>query len=256
MEQASKFYILSQPDCSRPGCLWGDYGGILLSGMTERGEDGVLELARTGPFIPPISFPGSGDIIVTHAFRARLEASGLQCCRFRPVLKKQIVHLEWEKWDTSAPEPLFYPATGEPEDYILSQSHSPHAADCMGPVWELALEPTAAVERVQVGPADTEIHLVQSSLDGDDFFRAEGVGYVYVSDKARQWLQLEAPEWVSFEEALMDSELSEWRGYKAPNLDDELRDLLHRGKAYDAAIRYHLSTGCSLEDARAYIESL
>src|SRR5262245_45476889 len=38
--------------------LWGDYGDVLISGYARRETDeGPLSLHRTGPFLPPVSFP-------------------------------------------------------------------------------------------------------------------------------------------------------------------------------------------------------
>lgn len=61
-------YILRQPEFP-----WGDYGAILVSGMTAHlgREDGLLQLERTGPFVPPLFMPGVGDIVVTEQFKAR-----------------------------------------------------------------------------------------------------------------------------------------------------------------------------------------
>ena len=251
-----KAYILRDPKAP-----WGDYGAILLSGMTAHlsRENDLLQLETAGPFVPPISLPGINDIIVTESFRAKLEASGLTGFTFRPVIKKHIVHLEWEKWDKEALEPPMYPETGEPEDYILLQPHSPSLANRMEPLWEMVLKQTASVERVQVGPRswDVNIHLVLSSWNGADFFRAKGVSYNYVSEKAKQWLEQKVPEWVGFEEALTDSQIAEcMRWTPPPSLDDELRDLVRQGKVISAITRYQQESGCSLADARAYIESL
>ena len=72
---------------------WGDYGCILLSGMTSHLErqNGLLQLERTGPFVPPISLPGIADIVVTNDFKHLLEGSGLTGFTFQPVIKKHIV---------------------------------------------------------------------------------------------------------------------------------------------------------------------
>jgi hypothetical protein len=203
-----KAYILCRPEIP-----WGDYGAILLSGMAARlsQENDLLHLERTGPFVPPISVPSISSVVVAESLKAKLETSGLTSFTFQPVIKKHIVHLEWEKWDRETPEPPMYPETGEPEDCILSQPHSPSLANDMEPLWEMVLEQTASAERVQIGPRpwDVNIYLVLSSWNGSDFFRAKGVGYNYISERARQWLEQEVPEWVGFEEALSDNQMAE-----------------------------------------------
>jgi len=172
---------------------WGDYSDILISGMADRtqGHDGLLQLERTGPFVPPISFPGLGDVVITDTFRHLLEGSGLTGFTFRPVIKKHIVFLEWEKWGLTATEPEEYPESGEPEDYILSRPHSPEAATQTGDLWEVCLEEHAK-------------HVPYQGLanwDGTDWFRAKGVLHIYVSERAKRWLEETASRWVTFAEA-------------------------------------------------------
>jgi len=186
---------------------WGDYGSVLLSGMTmhlER-EKGLLQLERTGPFVPPISFPAPGHVVVTDDFRQRLEGSGLSGVSFRPVIKKRIVHLEWERWDRSTADPPVFPRSGEPEDYILERRHSRRLAKAIGDLWEVCLEQKVLAELVRsnAAPWSTEVHLLLASWDGTDFFRAKGVLYDYVSGRAKRWLEETTPEWVAFEAALV-----------------------------------------------------
>src|SRR5688500_10646007 len=122
--------------------LWGDYGGILMHGMTShlpRTSEGLLQLERTAPYVPPITFPGIGDIVVTGEFRQRLVSSGLTGLGFMPVQKTRIVRLEWEHWNRKAEEPKHYPHTGEPEDYILGRRHDPKLAEAIGELWEVIL---------------------------------------------------------------------------------------------------------------------
>ena len=100
-----------------PPHAWGDYGDILVHGMAdaqERAADGALELERTGPFVPPITFPGIPAVVVSDPFRRQLEPSGLTGFTFRAVHKTRIVRLEWHSWDQQALEPLEFPESGEP----------------------------------------------------------------------------------------------------------------------------------------------
>jgi len=45
-----------------------------------------------------------------------------------------------------------------------------------------------------------EIYLIANTWNGDDIFRAHDVLYVYLSKKAREWLEVNAKEYVIFEE--------------------------------------------------------
>lgn len=165
---------------------WGDYGRMLLSGMSKRGEDGALEVERAGPFVPPIDPLWLGDIpVVTDSFRRSMEASRLRGACFREVRKVRIVRIDWRGWDLTAPEPERLPPGGEPENYILGRKHSPILADQIGPLWEIYAEKTMEESR-------------------DDFARAPGYhrlsgSGVVVSDQARKWLLANAAEWIHIE---------------------------------------------------------
>lgn len=183
-------FVLQSPHT--PG--WGDYSDILIAGLAfdRDPENGMLQLERTGPFIPPITLPDA-NVVVTEGFKTQLEDSGLSGLDFWPVFKKRIVHLEWERWDLSADEPKEYPKSGEPEDYILRRKHSPQIAELMGALWELRLE----------YHAELIPYRGLSNWDGTDWFRAIDMGGVLVSSRAKEWLERCVPEWVSFREAVM-----------------------------------------------------
>ncbi|MEX0718087.1 MAG: hypothetical protein WD066_15955 [Planctomycetaceae bacterium] len=102
----TRFHTLEKPRHS-----WGDYYDMLLHGMSGHlgREGGLIQLERTGPFIPPVSLPGVGDLVVTDAFRKTLERSALAGLRFQPVIKKSIARLDWHTWDPEADEPAEYP---------------------------------------------------------------------------------------------------------------------------------------------------
>ena len=108
------------------------------NGFTRKGVsdcDPAL-LLRTGPFIPPISFPSS-HIVITEAFRTQLENAELSKCQFRDVVKFHIAKLHWERWDRNDEGPPKIPRGGEPEDYVLERLHSAIAASRMGAIWVL-----------------------------------------------------------------------------------------------------------------------
>lgn len=172
----AKIFWLKRPE--RP---WGDYGDILVDGMSRHLNhlDGSIQLERTGPFVPPISFPGLNDVIVTSEFIKAVEASGLSGLGFKLVNKGRIVSLEWEKWDLNADEPFEYPEDGEPESYILEKPHSPEVASQIGDLWQFIPVEFEDFEAVRT-----------------DFWTIQGKGYTFVSEKAKDWIEQRMGEWV------------------------------------------------------------
>jgi|KBSSwiStaDraftv2_1062776.scaffolds.fasta_scaffold85793_2 hypothetical protein len=189
-----------------PESPWGDYGHILRHGMASHlglSEDGLIQLERSAPFIPPISFPGF-EIVVTDDFRQRLAKSGLAGFGFEAVHKARIVDIPWHTWNLDAEDPPEFPESGEPEDYLLEREHSPALAAAMGPLWRVVLPHAADIHREPTDDAwHDRIYLISSSWSGADMFRARGVGYLFVSDAAQAWLAREAGEHVSFRECLL-----------------------------------------------------
>ena len=173
---------------------WGDYGDILIHGMATRSKTGVLELERSGPYIPPITQPGR-TVVVSAAFLKELQGSNLSGYEIGPVNKKRIPMIDWREWEPYGSKEMKYPTGGEPENYILRRKHSPEAADGLGEIWELRFQLGIQVSR------EGGYHLVGDTWKGSDFFQADGdySNNHYVSEKARDWLLEKVPEWVAFE---------------------------------------------------------
>lgn len=174
---------------------WGDYGDILIHGMATVGEHGVLELERTGPFVPPISQP-SGFVVVTSAFLTSLRDSGLTGFDVQSVIKKKITKVDWQLWEPFGTEEMKYPAGNEPENYIERRKHSADAANALGELWHVRFLPGIRISR------EGGYHLLASTWNGADFFVVEGERsvYSYVSETARRWLSGNAADWVAFQE--------------------------------------------------------
>ena len=190
--------------------FWGDYGRILINGLGPwycGREDGLIALHRTGPFVPPISFP-DGGIVVTDDFRDILEKtfSGLH---FQPVVKKRIVSFRWENWDKTIPEPKRYPAGGEPENYILKRRHSEKVANEVGPLWELIVKPALKYKMIGDWQKGYVCHVLESSWNGDHFLSLDKFSDVrpVVTETAKEFLDLHAGEWIDFNEVAVVKEL-------------------------------------------------
>ncbi len=176
---------------------WGDYGSILTHGMSMRLDrhQGLIQLERTGPTIAPITFPGAGDIVVTQAFQLALEQSGLTGFSFQPVIKRHIVDLDWEEWDITADDPEEDPDDGEPENYILRRPHETRAADELGILLELLLQPG-----IKARLEDKVLRIRPETWNGADLFYAAPYRTPCVTPKARHWLEHHAGDYLEFRE--------------------------------------------------------
>jgi hypothetical protein len=191
-----KFYRLSASK------LWGDYGKILIHGMSAHlpRKDNLIQLERSGPFIPPITLPGLGDVVVTTDFKSELQSSGIVQVKFAPVINARVVELRWEDWDRSNPTPREIPPGGGPEDYILQREHSSAAAERLGALWEVILPEDARVEAARVGRGVWEYRLDPSAWRGSSFFRATGKGHLIAVEEVKCWLEDRAGEWLEFQQ--------------------------------------------------------
>lgn len=170
----------------------GDYGTFLIHGMSMRlpRRDGLLQLERTGPFVPPVTFP-DGNILVTDATRRLLEAR-VPALAFRPVIVARCVELDWSDWDLRAEDPAIYPVSNDPADYILLPPHDAALAERIGQLWELAAEIVPGIQnrRRKFQPqAYCGQALVRSSLTA---------GTVFASTELCEALNDVAPDWVKF----------------------------------------------------------
>lgn len=98
-----------------------------------------IHLGRTGPFVPPITFPlaSSRPVVVTDAAKLQLaSASLLGIGSFRPVLLKKTVAVEWHEWDTTQLlTDAQLPFNGEPEEYILHKPHNIEISSNIEQLW-------------------------------------------------------------------------------------------------------------------------
>jgi len=180
---------------------WGDYGSILVNGMSRHLPklDGLIQLERTGPFVPCLSVPVPVDVIVTERTRAKLVESNLSGATFRPVHRTRIVHSDWHTWNIGASRPARIPTSGEPEDYVLAQPHDRDCAETIGPLWELVASQLGQGTLVVISKRPRAAR-VSVNLDARaDFLRVNGVGALLVSDRARSWIETALDRtWIRF----------------------------------------------------------
>jgi hypothetical protein len=163
--------------------------------------DGKLALERTGPYIPPVTLPGIGDIVLTSEAKKLLETSGLSGFSLATVEKALIVELPWEGWDLDAKEPAEFPDSGEPEGYILGKPHSPRAAAALGELWEVLVPRTLTIlRRLSIVSSYKELQIDQSTWNGADLVRGDGYGSILFSERARDWFSEHWGKYVEFDE--------------------------------------------------------
>jgi hypothetical protein len=182
---------------------WGDYGHILQHGMVAHlpRVDGRLALERSGPYIPPITLPGIGDIVLTSEAQKLLYRSVLSGFSFLPVEKMLVVELPWETWNLDAVQPAEFPESGQPEDYILGKRHSPNASRELGELWEIVVPSTATILRPRsVVSSYQELRIDLNTWNGSDLFRGEGYGSILFSENARDWFSKHWGRYVQFDE--------------------------------------------------------
>jgi hypothetical protein len=176
---------------------WGGYGIMLIHGMSPDGRThhGLLQLERSGPFIPPLSVPGLSGAVVANDFRRALEQSQLTGLGFQPVVKKHIVEHNWQSWSEADFFASLQATKGEPEDLIRSYPHSPATADAMGELWEI-WPPECKAEMREEG-----LVLLRPSLNKLDFVRAFVDWHrLFVSERAKDWLEERVGEFIRFRE--------------------------------------------------------
>jgi hypothetical protein len=162
---------------------WGDYGHVLVHGIAwnlEREADGIAQLERTGPFVPPFTMPSDWVAAVTADARVELDASGLLGLSYRPIALTRIVKYPWHEWDLDAKDPAKYPSAGEPENYVLKRKHSPELASAMQ-IIELVVD--------QIEPAE-------SLPDDRDLIRRGS--RLLASARAREWMAQRWDRWIFF----------------------------------------------------------
>ncbi len=80
----------------RPDLAWVDYGDVLAHGFARLNEDRtVLELQRTGPFVPPFSQPSYDYVVLTHEMLETLRTSGLTGFTVMPVVITKSPKIDW-----------------------------------------------------------------------------------------------------------------------------------------------------------------
>jgi hypothetical protein len=186
----------------------GFFQQLLMGGDCDHGPDGVLRVYRTGPFAPPLMLPGMGYVIVTEEFCMRYARAELTGLSFGPARKERIVEVLWETWDRNDEDAFLaavekaFPNIEDAFDIVLRQPHSDRAAQSMPTLYEAQFQERVGAEVIERhDPWDHRIRItIPEAASAKDFLRAERQRYIFASDRAKEWLESFASEWVYFYE--------------------------------------------------------
>lgn len=181
-----KFYRLKNKEMP-----WGDYGDILLTGMTTRLKryEEQLQYDRTGPFQPDIVISGIDDLLVVDSVKRKIELSELKGFQFKPAIKRHISYIDWNTWDLLKNAPEFYPNDFKPENYIIDFPHSQATADKMEAVWEVIVEDNGSF---------IDSRTYKHGNKDIDIMKTDNSGWIIVTEKAKTWIEANCDNWTEF----------------------------------------------------------
>ncbi|MFN9249423.1 MAG: hypothetical protein ACK6DS_20390 [Planctomycetota bacterium] len=191
-----RYFFLARSEALKK---WGDYGSILLNGMACDVYAEQTRLKRTGPFVPPFSFPLFGGVVVTDAVKNTLESGNLRGVGdFRPVTLEKAVSVNWQDWNRHEKiSSSKIPRSGEPEDYILAGQHDPELATAMGRLWTWHPLRVGSIDRTS---SPLRILGIRNSISDVLRLNDNGARDIIVNSHGRQFLLNIAGDWVSFDE--------------------------------------------------------
>jgi hypothetical protein len=127
---------------------------------------------------------------VTDGFRQQLLRERFSGLTFDAVEYSKVVRIAWEDWDTTAQDPAFYPATGEPEDYLRAGVHDERLRAAMPQLWAWNVAQTKDLQIQGSRTFRRELH------PGTDVARDGFI--VWISERMKLWLAQSAGKWLSF----------------------------------------------------------
>ncbi len=178
---------------------WGDYGSVLCNGLNlSLKRNDPLRLGRTGPFVPPISFPLASDsVVITDRVKSQLVESQLSGIgKFHRVIPEKLVSIAWDQWDrTKKLSGDMLPYNGEPEEYILHNPHDRIVAAEIESLW--SWHPVVAGRVIR---STDEIRLEGVINAKCDVFRLQDTWLtkIIVNQFGRAELSSIAGDWVTF----------------------------------------------------------
>jgi hypothetical protein len=159
-----------------------------------------LQLRRTGPLVPDVTFPSIGNVVVRDWLRADLLGSGLSGATFSPAPVVCAVPFNWQAWGTGTATQPADPPEGDWANLLLRGNHDRALAARMEPLWWLRPKSWGqSLSRPENGRYSRHrVALLCGEGEAPDFFHARGTKYMFVSERTKAWLSEVTPDSVEF----------------------------------------------------------
>ena len=210
-DRPQEIYRIDQIDTE-----WGSYSSIMVSGFfghpngraddveTEDDAESNFEILRTGPFVPPITFPG-GDCVIDEVTMMALKQTDFHGYHLTPVKIGKMVNRDWQNWDRTREFDFSNYADVEiycPEDLVLKPKGDESLLSSVGRYWKLD------AEVVDFGWAENfdgkeRISWSLSSINDNDF-SCPSFGLVYVTKRVKTWIDNWCSGWVKYETVVVE----------------------------------------------------
>ena len=181
-----------------------DWKDLLLYGFSPIDEETMqYYIERAGPFTPPMYI--SNDLLIfTESAKKDFMRSHLIGIRFIDVLeKRKIIRVDWKSWAQDKDYYDYFEDIIDPEDFIELLPHDPILAAAMPTYWGSEVEFTIHVNVGEYNPKSMYSHIgiaPNQVLEDADFYRGVEYGGIFVSQKARQWINTYFPATFEFYE--------------------------------------------------------
>lgn len=192
---------------------WGIYGRHVVHGHLAHSasDEHVVQLCRTGPYMPPFTLPDSNTPIVTESFRRAMEASPLMPLTFSPVSKQHIVLDRWESHIHQFSPPIPADFSGSLDNIISERPHSSEVAEQLGVLWTISLPTIEIAHKVPRSdlPWDYDVHVNELGWTGSHLFVAKNpsskaYGWLIADEVAKAWLEPRSSNTVEFRPCVSD----------------------------------------------------
>ncbi|MEZ5324735.1 MAG: hypothetical protein R3F19_06700 [Verrucomicrobiales bacterium] len=165
---------------------WGDLGMDLMNGVILDDTNGKLQLARTGPYVPQVSFPSTTYYVIRGTLRSQFEKLGE--FEYRSVEKIHICESDWEQWHQDRDPRIKYSGG---IDYIMSRPHSEEVSVLIGDLFQLIV-PMVETKPSWEEPVTNNDMLILESWKGDHIFTDDHC--FYVTEHGKRWIQALEPK--------------------------------------------------------------